>query len=329
MQSNQTLANPPFAHPNLAMRVNPPLTYTYPNLAMSDPSINILYQGAPSPIAMPLYNCNSGQSVQRIPWSELQNSGAMMYYYNELLRRDQHQRMSTDLNPPKDTNYGTRMGSALSRDEFMMYHFKIQQCPHYRGHHDWTDCLFLHQGEKARRRDPRKCSYSGKPCVDFRKRGQCENGDGCQFAHGVFETWLHPDKYKTQMCRDLSNCQRKVCFFAHSAEELREGDGVIEDISDALSPKSIFSVDETPPRSPPQLGTHHIVKDMERLRLSTVDNAAYQCTVNEAKNVEPQYIASEIMHKKLYHNNIWFELKQNETQIVEEPNLDWVVELLD
>lgn len=31
----------------------------------------------------------------------------------------------------------------------------------------------------------------------------------------VFEYWLHPTRYRTQLCNDGSNCKRKICFFAH------------------------------------------------------------------------------------------------------------------
>lgn len=51
--------------------------------------------------------------------------------------------------------------------------------------------------------------------------GVCKKGDSCEFAHGVFECWLHPDRYRTQPCKDGSNCPRRVCFFAHSPDQLR------------------------------------------------------------------------------------------------------------
>ncbi|OVA00360.1 zinc finger protein [Macleaya cordata] len=86
--------------------------------------------------------------------------------------------------------------------------------------HDWTDCPFAHPGEKARRRDPRRFHYSGNACSDFR-RGNCPRGDSCEFAHGVFECWLHPARYRTQVCKDGKNCKRKVCFFAHTPKQLR------------------------------------------------------------------------------------------------------------
>ncbi|GJN35827.1 hypothetical protein PR202_gb24637 [Eleusine coracana subsp. coracana] len=79
---------------------------------------------------------------------------------------------------------------AYACDEFRMYEFKVRRCARGRSH-DWTDCPFAHPGEKARRRDPRRFHYSGAACPDFRKGG-CKRGDGCEFAHGVFECWLPP-----------------------------------------------------------------------------------------------------------------------------------------
>ncbi|RWW79964.1 hypothetical protein BHE74_00011725 [Ensete ventricosum] len=88
-------------------------------------------------------------------------------------------------------------------DEFRMYEFKVRRCPRGRVH-DWTECPYAHPGEKARRRDPRRFHYSGSPCSDFRRGGGCRLGDACDLAHGVFETWLHPARYRTQPCKDAS-----------------------------------------------------------------------------------------------------------------------------
>ncbi|KAL7588044.1 hypothetical protein Lser_V15G40541 [Lactuca serriola] len=106
-----------------------------------------------------------------------------------------------------------------SSEEFRMYEFKIRKCTRSRSH-DWTDCPFAHPGEKARRRCPRRFNYSGIVCADFR-RGSCGRGDSCEFAHGVFECWLHPSRYRTEACKDGKNCQRKICFFAHTPKQLR------------------------------------------------------------------------------------------------------------
>eukprot|EP00898_Chlorokybus_atmophyticus_P001804 jgi/Chlat1/2624/Chrsp178S02466 len=106
-----------------------------------------------------------------------------------------------------------------SSDDFRMFEFKVRRCMRARSH-DWTECPFAHPGEKARRRDPRKYNYSGIACPDFRK-GACRRGDACEFAHGVFECWLHPTRYRTQPCKDGRNCRRRICFFAHTTEQLR------------------------------------------------------------------------------------------------------------
>lgn len=107
-----------------------------------------------------------------------------------------------------------------SSDQFRMYEFKVRKCTRSRSH-DWTDCPFAHPGEKARRRDPRRCQYSGTVCPEYRQSGSCSRGDDCECAHGVFECWLHPARYRTEACKDGKNCKRKVCFFAHSPRELR------------------------------------------------------------------------------------------------------------
>jgi hypothetical protein len=104
-------------------------------------------------------------------------------------------------------------------DEFRMYSFKVKPCSRAYSH-DWTECPFAHPGENARRRDPRKYHYTCVPCPEF-KKGSCAKGDACEYAHGVFESWLHPAQYRTRLCKDEIGCSRKVCFFAHKREELR------------------------------------------------------------------------------------------------------------
>ncbi|MCL7036168.1 hypothetical protein MKW94_028046 [Papaver nudicaule] len=106
-----------------------------------------------------------------------------------------------------------------NNDEFRMFIFKIKKCPKTRSH-DWTECPYAHRNEKARRRDPRKFRYSGIACSEFRS-GECKNGELCEFAHGIFEFWLHPSRYRTRLCNAGMFCRRKVCFFAHSVEQLR------------------------------------------------------------------------------------------------------------
>ena len=54
--------------------------------------------------------------------------------------------------------------------------------------------------------------------------GVCRRGDACPYSHGVFECWLHPSRYRTQMCTDGPSCRRRVCFFAHYEHELRRAE---------------------------------------------------------------------------------------------------------
>ncbi|OEL23994.1 Zinc finger CCCH domain-containing protein 2 [Dichanthelium oligosanthes] len=143
-------------------------------------------------------------------------------------------------------------------DEFRMYEFKVRRCARARSH-DWTECPFAHPGEKARRRDPRKYHYSGTACPDFRKGG-CKRGDACEFAHGVFECWLHPARYRTQPCKDGTACRRRVCFFAHTPDQLRvlppqqtspRGAGVgASPLADTLMSPPKSPPSESPPLSP-------------------------------------------------------------------------------
>ncbi|XP_028774448.1 zinc finger CCCH domain-containing protein 30-like [Neltuma alba] len=120
---------------------------------------------------------------------------------------------------PVDPSLPDIKNSIYATDEFRMYSFKVRPCSRAYSH-DWTECPFVHPGENARRRDPRKFHYSCVPCPEFRK-GACRRGDMCEYAHGVFECWLHPAQYRTRLCKDGTNCNRRVCFFAHTAEELR------------------------------------------------------------------------------------------------------------
>ncbi|KAK3013594.1 hypothetical protein RJ639_008412 [Escallonia herrerae] len=120
---------------------------------------------------------------------------------------------------PVDPSLPDIKNSIYSTDEFRMFSFKVRPCSRAYSH-DWTECPFVHPGENARRRDPRKYHYSCVPCPEFRK-GACRRGDMCEYAHGVFECWLHPAQYRTRLCKDGTNCNRRVCFFAHKQEELR------------------------------------------------------------------------------------------------------------
>lgn len=120
---------------------------------------------------------------------------------------------------PTDPSFPGITNGIYLTDEFRMYSFKVRPCSRAYSH-DWTECPFVHPGENARRRDPKKYHYSCVPCPDYRK-GACRRGDMCEYAHGVFESWLHPAQYRTRICKDGMSCTRRVCFFAHTREELR------------------------------------------------------------------------------------------------------------
>ncbi|KAF8042469.1 hypothetical protein BT93_A0945 [Corymbia citriodora subsp. variegata] len=113
----------------------------------------------------------------------------------------------------------SKLDEFYNSDEFRMYAYKVKRCPRTRSH-DWTECPYAHRGEKAQRRDPCKVHYAAVACPAFR-RGSCLKGGSCEFAHGVFEYWLHPARYRTRACNAGEFCKRKVCFFAHSPDQLR------------------------------------------------------------------------------------------------------------
>ncbi|XVF88670.1 hypothetical protein PTKIN_Ptkin19aG0069100 [Pterospermum kingtungense] len=152
------------------------------------------------------------------------SSNANPYYLQEALASLQRYLPSNDPDVDLDSEFSGLDSpdfatDAYSCDHFRMFEFKVRRCSRGRSH-DWTECPYAHPGEKARRRDPRKYLYSGTACPEFRK-GNCRKGDSCEFAHGVFECWLHPARYRTQPCKDGPGCRRRVCFFAHTPDQLR------------------------------------------------------------------------------------------------------------
>ncbi|KAL6656789.1 hypothetical protein ACP70R_004569 [Stipagrostis hirtigluma subsp. patula] len=141
---------------------------------------------------------------------------------------------------PVDPTLPDIKSSVYASDEFRMFAFKVRPCSRAYSH-DWTECPFVHPGENARRRDPRKHPYTAVPCPNFRRPGGCPSGDSCEFAHGVFESWLHPSQYRTRLCKEGAACARRICFFAHDEDELRH----VPHNSSAglLSPRASSSVD--------------------------------------------------------------------------------------
>eukprot|EP00210_Caulerpa_lentillifera_P007347 g7023.t1 len=106
-------------------------------------------------------------------------------------------------------------------DLFMMFCFKILPCKKtYR--HDWRVCPFAHGDETAKRRDPRLFKYTGVICPDAKKGRSCPRNEDCPCTHSLFEYWLHPTRFKTEICSRGSRCNRPFCFFAHKQSEIRK-----------------------------------------------------------------------------------------------------------
>ncbi|KAJ0230713.1 Zinc finger CCCH domain-containing protein 56 [Hirschfeldia incana] len=160
---------------------------------------------------------------------------------------------------PIDPSLPDIKSGIYSTDEFRMFSFKIRPCSRAYSH-DWTECPFAHPGENARRRDPRKFHYTCVPCPDF-KKGSCKQGDMCEYAHGVFECWLHPAQYRTRLCKDGTGCNRRVCFFAHLKEELRPlyastGSGLPSPRASASTMDMASVLNMLPPGSPSSAAQH-------------------------------------------------------------------------
>ncbi|WIA38866.1 hypothetical protein OEZ86_002142 [Tetradesmus obliquus] len=131
-------------------------------------------------------------------------------------------------------------------DDFFMFTFKISPCVK-RTLHEWNSCGYAHAGEKAARRDPRLFAYNSVACPEMLQSGKCPRGDTCDMAHSVFEYWLHPQRYRTTLCRDGAACSRSVCFFAHSQAQLRPLTAPADAAAaDPLSCKGKFSLSGLP-----------------------------------------------------------------------------------
>eukprot|EP00878_Enallax_costatus_P010458 GHUV01010919.1.p1 GENE.GHUV01010919.1~~GHUV01010919.1.p1 ORF type:complete len:638 (+),score=211.66 GHUV01010919.1:332-2245(+) len=80
---------------------------------------------------------------------------------------------------------------------------------------------FAHPTEKIKRRDPRTHVYDCNMCPHVVKGEDCPQGPSCPHSHNAFESWLHPQKYRTLLCKDQQGCKRQICFFAHGRDQLR------------------------------------------------------------------------------------------------------------
>ncbi|XP_022842571.1 zinc finger CCCH domain-containing protein 20-like [Olea europaea var. sylvestris] len=198
--------------------------------------------------------------------------------------------------PSNSIREGDLTVDAYTCDHFRMFEFKVRKCSLGKSH-DWTECPYAHPGEKARRRDPRKFHYSGSACPEFRK-GNCRKGDACEYAHGVFECWLHPARYRTQPCKDGLNCKRRVCFFAHSTDQLRvlspraeSYDGSPHRLAFMSSSDSGSPPTESPPMSPMTSATATSISSLSRSLGSNSINemiaSLRQLQLNKVKSIPP------------------------------------------
>ncbi|GMH37611.1 hypothetical protein BSKO_05484 [Bryopsis sp. KO-2023] len=135
-------------------------------------------------------------------------------------------------------------GSRKSRErfynseDFMVNCFKVLPCfKKYR--HDWWVCPYAHEGETAKRRDPKKFKYVGVACPDAKQGKACPRGDECPCTHNVFEYWLHPTRFRTAFCGRGIHCTRPFCFFAHSLSEMRKPS--LEDLLPVIEGDSLFN----------------------------------------------------------------------------------------
>ncbi|KAF8066266.1 SULTR2 [Scenedesmus sp. PABB004] len=110
--------------------------------------------------------------------------------------------------------------SALDSESFRVYCYKIVPCAKKFGH-DWSECPFAHEGEKATRRCPALYRYSSIVCPEVRQSKACPRGDVCPYSHSIFEYWMHPARFRAQLCSFGTECNRRICFFAHTQDQLR------------------------------------------------------------------------------------------------------------
>lgn len=95
---------------------------------------------------------------------------------------------------------------------------KSSVCPNYHNAFD-------------KRRNPKLFSYLSVPCKfafdlsqrKFVRPGNCPQGDNCHFAHTKYESYYHPQFYKTQICCYYATsgvCKRGgLCAYVHDGKE--------------------------------------------------------------------------------------------------------------
>ena len=174
------------APPSLVL--SPPLTPTPPS--------RILFP--PLPLHTP--STMTGRSYPRPPPHRPTQRNATRH---DATQHDTTQRNATQRNTPQRN--ATQRNTTRRRINV----FKVLSCSN-RSAHDWKCCPFAHPGEHARRRPLDRFAYTAKLCAAARRGAPCARGDACGFAHHPYEAWLHPLRYKTQICGDGAACARRV-----------------------------------------------------------------------------------------------------------------------
>ena len=112
--------------------------------------------------------------------------------------------------------------------EFNPKTYKIYECPLGKiCKLDKKLCLNYHNDLDRRRRNT--YIYDCKLCpnlYDNNKRiphSKCQNGDGCKFAHNLYEYFYHPKKFRTIKCKQEKNgkyCkERLICPYVHKTDK--------------------------------------------------------------------------------------------------------------
>lgn len=104
--------------------------------------------------------------------------------------------------------------------------FKVHACT-ITSQHDERTCFF-HHNISDRRRDTVD-NYLPITCHGYHKKAcevGCKHGDACMYTHSPYEIRYHPLQFKTRLCPYAyeSTCTNRICFYAHSLEELVEID---------------------------------------------------------------------------------------------------------
>ncbi|KAE8702027.1 Zinc finger CCCH domain-containing protein 24 [Hibiscus syriacus] len=120
---------------------------------------------------------------------------------------------------PLDPSLPDIKNSIYTTDEFRLFSFKIRPCSRAYSH-DWTECPFVHPGERMHGEGTLVSTTTAVCLALISEKGLVDVGICVNMLMEVFECWLHPTQYRTWMCKDGTSCNRRVCFFAHTAEEL-------------------------------------------------------------------------------------------------------------